>query len=152
MNIPSEEEMVEIFIKLWRENSEKRDILVREVSNYQKRIDLIPIPIYSNGRLGPAHAIEFKIKNWRQCFKQCRGNRVLMPYNWLAIWKDFAHRIKREELEEQGIGLIEVSRNSFEIVLKPKRSPFVDEFYYKKIRRKISSKKLNNFYSRGKNR
>jgi len=142
LNIPSEEEMIEIFIKLWIENSEKKDILVREVSNSQKRIDLIRIPKNSKGRLGPAHAIEFKIKDWRQCFKQCRGNRVLLPYNWLAIWKGFAHRIKREELEKQGIGLIEVSRNSVEIIIKPKKSPFVDEFYYKRIRKKIVSQIL----------
>lgn len=134
--VPSEEAMEEIFIKNWASIQRDGGILAQQVRRHQKRIDIVYIPKYSN-RFGNAYSIELKIKDWKGCLRQCLRNRVLLPYNYMAIWDKFAHRVDHSCLKSEGIGLIIVSLEKNEIVFKPKKSKFVEKSIYSKLRNDV---------------
>ena len=135
--IPTEEQMVEIFLRNWKESERQKSLFVREVRINQKKIYLIQIPKYKNNHLGIGHAIEFKLKNWKDCLNQAKKNRLFMPMNTIAIWKTYISEVKKEDLIEEGIGLIEVSKKKNRTILKPQRSQFTDRFLYSKLRKQI---------------
>lgn len=135
--IPNEEEMVDVFLRSWKITYNRRFIFSMEVKFYQKRVDYVQIPLYNKNRLGAAHAIEFKLFDWKNGLKQAKQNRVIFPFNTIAIWHDFVHRVNLGELKREGIGLIEVSYNESKIILKPQRSPYIDKFHYEYLRNQI---------------
>ena len=108
--IISEFDMVNTYIENLRKQEGDKILIFKEVRNNQKRIDIVQIKKYNN-RLGTAHAIEFKVFNWKKGFGQTLGNRVLVPYNSLAIWKDYEDKVDREMLINEGIGLIIVTKD-----------------------------------------
>ena len=117
-----------------KQNSSRNNdsfIYHKEVSFYNKRIDLIQVRLNKNEKFPKIHAIEFKISNWGRCLYQAKCNRLFFPYNSIAIWKDFIHRVKQNELIELGIGLIEVDYKQSKIVLEPKSSTILDKYLYK---------------------
>ncbi|MFX1258663.1 MAG: hypothetical protein ACFFAN_12445 [Promethearchaeota archaeon] len=134
--------MIKIFLKNWEELKRHKCIFAREIRFRQKRIDLIQIPLYKNKRLGTAHAIEFKLKNWRECFKQAKKNRLFMPKNTIAIWKNHISKVIKEELIDEGIGLIEVSYEKNRTILKPQQNPYIDKLIYFKLRKQIIKEEM----------
>ena len=137
----SEFDMVNIYIENLRKQEGDKILIFKEVRNNQKRIDIVQIKKYNN-RLGTAHAIEFKVFNWKKGFGQTLGNRVLIPYNSLAIWKDYEDKVDREMLINEGIGLIIVYIDKNIIELKPKKSKYLIQPNYQKIRY-ILKKQIN---------
>ncbi len=137
----SEFDMVNIYLENLRKQEGDKILVFKEVRNNQKRIDIVQMKKHNN-RLGTAHAIEFKVFNWKKGFGQALGNRVLMPYNSLAIWKDYKNKVKREVLINEGIGLIIVSKDENIIELKPKKSNFLLYFTYQKIRENLKNKNI----------
>ena len=135
--VPSEKTMVEIYLSNEKKNSGKKRIIAQEIQNYQKKIDMAEIPIYSKNRYGSVHSIEFKVLNWQNCYRQSLRNRIFFPFNSIAIWDHIAERVKKDLLIVEGIGLIKVSRDKNIQLIKPKKSPFVDANLYKKLRKKI---------------
>lgn len=133
----SENQMIEYYLENLNKVNEQKIITFREVKNNQKRIDIVQFPVRKNG-LGMAHAIEFKVFNWRGGFKQALGNRVLMPYNSLAIWEDYENKVNKDELSNEGIGLVIVSKEKNIIEIKPKKSQFLMRSVYQNIRKKYS--------------
>jgi hypothetical protein len=55
----------------------------------------------------------------------------------MAIWTKFIHRVKQDQLIQQGIGLIEVSNTGYQILIPPGTNPFVDKYHYHKIRERL---------------
>lgn len=133
----SENQMIEHYLENLNNANEQKIITFREVKNNQKRIDIVQFPVRKNG-LGMAHAIEFKVFNWRSGFKQALGNRVLIPYNSLAIWEDYENKVNKDELSNEGIGLVIVSKEKNKIEIKPKKSQFLMRSVYQNIRKKYS--------------
>lgn len=134
----SENEMVNQYIRNLKKKKGDKIHLFREVKNRQKRIDVVEFSRRNHG-LGPGHAIEFKVSDWKRGFEQALGNRVIMPFNSLAIWNDFEKNIKRNPLKDEGIGLIIVDYDDFIVELKPKKSKYLIYSNYKKIRDKIKN-------------
>jgi len=137
----SETEMVDLYIENLRHIEGDKIQIFREVRNRQKRIDIVEFT-KRNHILGPGHAVEFKVFNWKKGFSQSLGNRVIMPYNSLAIWYDYEDKVKREELISEGIGLIIVHKDKNLIEIKPKKSKYLIYSSYKNIRERI--KKIEN--------
>lgn len=135
--IPSEKEMIEIFLGILNKESGREYVQAKEVRFFKKRVDLVQIPKKRDNSFGAAHAIEFKICDWKTGLKQAKRNRILFPYNTLAIWKDFSHRVNKDELETEGIGLIVISHNESDQLLNPKRSPYIDRFHHRRLRKQI---------------
>ncbi len=132
----SESDMVNAYIENLKKQEGDKILIFKEVRNNQKRIDIVQIKKYKN-RLGSAHAVEFKVINWKRGFEQALGNRVLAPYNSLAIWEDYEKKVEREMLINEGIGLIIVSKKKNFVELKPKKSKYLVKSTYQKIREKI---------------
>lgn len=135
----SEFDMVNTYIENLRKQEGDKILIFKEVRNNQKRIDIVQIKKYNN-RLGTAHAIEFKVFNWKKGFGQTLGNRVLIPYNSLAIWEGYENKVDREILINEGIGLIIVSKDKNIVELKPKKSNYLLNSIYQKIRERIIKK------------
>lgn len=132
----SEKEMVDIYIENLKKLRGDKIIIFKEVKKSQKRIDIVEVTRKKNG-FGTVHGIEFKVSNWRTGFRQALGNRVLLPFNSLAIWNDYKDRIKKEELINEGIGLIIVKEDKNVIQLKPKKSKYLIKINYQKIRNNL---------------
>ena len=137
--IISEFDMVNTYIENLKKKEDDKILIFKEVRNNQKRIDIVQIKKHKN-RLGTAHAIEFKVFNWKKGFGQALGNRVLLPYNSLAIWEDYENKVDREILINEGIGLIIVAKNKNIVELKPKKSKYLLNSTYQKIRERIKNK------------
>ena len=135
----SEKEMVDTYVQNLKKEKGNKIVIFKEVKNFQKRIDIVELPRRKNG-LGIAHAIEFKVFNWREGFKQALGNRVLMPYNSLAIWDEYKDKVIAEELRREGIGFIVINKNKNKIMFSPKRSPYLIHSTYNKIRSELKTK------------
>lgn len=141
--IPSEEQMVDIFLENWKNENNSHCIFAKEVKFHQKRIDLVQIPIYKNKRMGISHSIEFKIRNWKHCLVQAKRNRLFTSKNTIAIWNDFGSYVNIKDLKISGIGLIEVSYNKNNEILKPKKNPYLNAYYSRIVKSEIFS---NLFY------
>lgn len=140
--IPSEDTMIKIYLSNEKKKSDKNRIIAQEIQNFQKKIDMVEIPIYSNNRYGSIHAIEFKVLNWQNCYKQSLRNRIMFPFNSIAIWDNITERVKKDLLINEGIGLIKVSYDKNIQLIKPKKSPFLDKSLYKKLRGRILEKNI----------
>lgn len=133
----SEVEMRKIYISNLMSKYPDKFLIFQEVKNFQKRIDIVMIPKYENSKLGPAYAVELKVKNWRGGLKQANRNRCLIPFNSLAIWEDYKDRIVKEEFIKNGIGLIIVSKNKNQKEINPKKSNSLIKSTYERIRYNI---------------
>jgi hypothetical protein len=129
----SERQMVKIYIENKREHDNDKIIIFKEVKRNQKRIDIVEVEIAKNG-LEIVHGIEFKVFNWKSGFRQALGNRVLLPFNSVAIWDSYEKKIDKDELKREGIGLIIVKKDRNIVRLKPKKSKYLIELNYKKIK------------------
>ena len=139
INNPTEERMIDIYLENLKNQHGDKFFTFKEVRNNQKRIDLVEFKKKKNG-FGPAHAIEFKIFHWKGGLKQALGNRVLMPYNSLAIWENYENKINRDLLKTDGIGLIIVSNSGNFVELKSKKSNILMISVYNKIRKNIKKR------------
>lgn len=133
----SEMEMRKIYLSNLRKKYSDKFLIFQEVKNFQKRIDIVTIQKYKNNKLGPAHGVELKVKNWRNGLIQTKRNRSLIPFNSLAIWEDYKNKINKEELINNGIGLIIVSKNKNLKEINPKRSKSLIKSTYQKIRHNL---------------
>ena len=82
-------------------------MVFREVPFLQRHVDIVGYD-ESSGRI---IAIEAKIKNWREAVKQARTCLFFTDEVFIAMPKEFVHRVDLEILENYGIGLISVGEN-----------------------------------------
>ncbi len=128
-----EAELVDNYI-IFRKKSEPNIIIIKERGYRQKKIDLIEINLKTNLNF---HGVEFKIKNWKLGLKQCLGNRILVPYNSLAIYYKYEKNIHIEEFSKHGIGLIIISDDGFRQKILPKKNDLLNYYKYHCIYEKI---------------
>lgn len=135
-------ELVDKYITFKKKESDC--ILIKEKGYRQKKIDLIEIDFKSELFI---HGIEFKISNWKIGLKQCLGNRILVPYNSLALYYKYEKNIKIIEFSKYGIGLIIIYENYFQHKILPKRNDLLNhnkyQYIYEKIRDIYPEKLVN---------
>jgi len=130
-----EKDLVENYINIQIQNNYSTNI-VKEFGYRQKKIDIIEVNIDSNT---PVHGIEFKIKDWKLGFKQCLGNRILVPYNSLALYHEYIKNVNIESLKQKGIGLISLHKNENKQLIKPKKSSIINLKKHSYLLRNLSS-------------
>lgn len=101
--------------------------LIEEIDNnsYLVRNKLSPTISYF-------YAIEAKLSDWKGGFYQALRYKNFAQKSFLAISSDFIHRVDKDLLISNNIGLISVSVNKTSIVIYPKKKKPNDEvaFYY----------------------
>jgi hypothetical protein len=130
-----EKDLVENYINIQIQNNYSANI-VKEFGYRQKKIDVIEVDLDSNT---PVHGIEFKIKDWKLGFKQCLGNRILVPYNSLALYHKYIKNVNIESLKQKGIGLISLHKNESKQLIKPKKSSIINLKKHSYLLRNLSS-------------
>ena len=129
-----ETDLVDIYIEI-RNNEESNHIIVREKGYRQKKLDIIEINFNSKYLF---HGIEFKINNWKLGLEQCLGNRILVPYNSLALYYKFEKNVNIEEFVKYGIGLIIIYDDDYVQKILPKKNNLLNyskyHYIYEKIR------------------
>jgi hypothetical protein len=65
------------------------------------------------------YSIEAKLEDWKKGFYQALRYRQYSQKCFLAISKEYAHRVDTELLKTNNVGLISVSPTSIEIVINP---------------------------------
>jgi hypothetical protein len=73
-----------------------------EVPMLQKRIDLVA------RQDGQIIAIEAKVRDWGRAFRQALRYRLCADEVYIAVSREFSHRVDLELLAQYGIGLIEM--------------------------------------------
>jgi hypothetical protein len=105
----------------------------KEVNWYQKRIDLVQIPVIPT-LPNEIYGIEFKLRNWQCCVTQAKRNRGLLPYNYVAFPETIQHRLKLNEIAFYGIGVIIVHETWNEYILTSKYCDDFDRHIYTKLK------------------
>ena len=54
-------------------------------------------------------AVEMKVSKWRQALRQARVYQLCADRVYIAVAAEFAHRVRTEELDRLGIGLLTVA-------------------------------------------
>ncbi len=103
-----------------------------EVKFFKKKIDFVFLDENEN-----LHAIELKVKDWKNALYQLDTNQLFAKYCYLGIWHSFLHLVPKKLLKEYGIGLLSISKNNVEILLKPKKSSILNEDFTKLIKKEI---------------
>ncbi len=114
------------------ENYFKEYKFKHEVKFFKKKIDFVFLD--NNERL---HAIELKVRDWKNALSQIDTNQLFANYCYLGIWHSYSGQVKEKLLKKYGIGFLSISKNNVEILLKPKKSPILNENYLKLIKKEI---------------
>lgn len=104
----SESEMVGMIKTFFEERGFK---VVTEVPMLSRRIDVVCI----NPQEDCVIAIEAKLQNWKKGIRQASTYRVGSDLVYLAIHREFSHRVNRKLLREARVGLIIVDQKEVEI-------------------------------------
>lgn len=91
----------------------------REVSHYEKRIDLAAVKTDAQ----ELWAIEAKTKNWRRAIAQAIVNLSVADRSYVAIYSSNAHRVPTDLLTEHGVGLIAVGTSWEDVQILREASP-----------------------------
>lgn len=128
-----ETDLVDNYI-LIRKRIKPKVIIIKERGYRQKKIDLIEVKIKPKFTF---HGIEFKIYNWKLGLKQCLGNRILVPYNSLALYYKYEKNIDTKEFSKYGIGLIILYNDDYKQKILPKKNNLLNHNKYQCIYEKI---------------
>lgn len=91
---------------------------------------------YVKNKLKPTisefYAIEAKLKDWKSGFYQAMRYKNFAQKSFLALSSDFIHRVDKDLLTENNIGLISVSQEKTKIIINPRKEIPNDKvaFYY----------------------
>jgi len=97
-----------------------------ELQFYEYNIDIYGFSRTANLTV----SIELKIKNWRRAFQQALVYQLCSDLVLMALPQETVHRVDRNLLEAEGIGLLSVHRNNrCQVILRPRPSPIVCENY-----------------------
>ena len=99
----------------------------KEVKIFTRSIDIIAIKDKKVISLKKKKviAIEVKVENWKRALQQALTCRLCAHEAYIAIWKDFHHRIPKRLLKKHRIGLILVTENEATFLYKPRKSKII---------------------------
>jgi hypothetical protein len=98
----------------------------REVPLLTRRIDLVCI------NRGSVVAVELKVKNWQKALQQALSYRLCANRVYLAVAKQFVHRVDCSMCEDFGIGVLGVDGN-VNVVLEAMLSPIIHASLLRRI-------------------
>lgn len=81
-----------------------------------RRVDLVCVPHTGTTMT----AIELKVKDWKRALEQALGYTLFADKVYVALPREYTHRVQNEILDEYGIGLLGVDH--FVRVIKPART------------------------------
>ena len=89
------------------------------------------IDIYGFSRLSDITvSVELKIKNWRRAFEQALVYQLCSDLVLMALPKETIHRVDRDLLQAEGIGLLAVgSNNRCQMIVGPRPSCVMSDSY-----------------------
>lgn len=90
----------------------------REVPLLTRQIDLVGLNHDS------IIAVELKVKNWQKALQQALSYRLCADKVYVAVAKQFVHRVNRSMCEDFGIGILGVD-GSVNVVLQAMQSPLI---------------------------
>ena len=99
----------------------------KEVKVLTRSIDIIAI------RKKKVVAIEIKVENWKRAFQQALTCRLCAHEVYIAIWKDYQHRIPTNLLKKYRIGLIVVSEEKAQVMYKSRKSKVIHKTVMNKM-------------------
>lgn len=114
------------------ENKFKNYKFKHEVNFYRKRIDFTYID-----KKNKLHAIELKVKDWRNSLHQIEANQLFANYSYLGIWYEYDAIVPKSIFKKFGFGLISISEQNCELLVKPRESQILNENLAKKIKTQI---------------
>jgi hypothetical protein len=95
--------------------------IVKELPFFERHIDIISF----DSRKETLIAVEAKVKNWQSAIRQAITCLLFADKVYIAMPKEFIHRVDLSELDRFGIGLMEVSDNgAVKIVSKAQDSKY----------------------------
>lgn len=121
--------MKEILMHSWIEKSFNHFSFRHQVKFFRKKIDFVFIDEEKK-----IHAVELKIRDWRNAIDQIDTNQLCANFCYLGIWHKYEDHVPKGLLEKYGIGLISVSKKNCIIKLKPKESTILSNKYNNHIR------------------
>lgn len=107
----SEADMVNIIKAFFEKEGFK---VVTEVPMLSKRIDVVCL----EKEMQDIIAIEAKLQNWKRGLQQASTYRIGSDLVYLAIQRDFSHRVDKNLLRKMSVGLIVVDQNGIEILIE----------------------------------
>ena len=127
----TERRLVDVLVSHLR----KGTVVAREVSHYEKRIDVVSVDRES----GELWAIEAETAAWPRAIGQAIVNLAASEKSYIAIYADHAHRVPRDVLTEHGIGLIAVGTRwgAVEILVEAPESPYQNRLLIDRLRRRL---------------
>lgn len=137
-----EKELVDNYI-LFQSNINQSIKIIKEFGYRQKKIDIVEFDPDSKYFL---HGIEFKIKNWKLGFEQCLGNRILVPFNSLALYHKYIKNVNLELLKNYGIGLISIEDDNFFRLLDPLESNILNANKFKYFKENLLNVVNTNYH------
>ncbi len=127
----------------------KYNILKRLINNgFVKEIDKEVYSLRFNYRplVSEIIAIEAKLKDWKAGYMQARRYLHFAHQSYLAIDKDFKHRVREEILLRDNIGLLSVDEKGVDLEYYAKTSTPKDKHMFLLANEKIFSLILNGEY------
>lgn len=91
----------------------------KEVKLLTRSVDIIAV------KKKKVIAIEVKVENWKRALQQALAYRLCAHEVYIAIWKDFQHRIPMKLLKKHRIGLIIVNEDKASFLYKPRKSQII---------------------------
>ena len=88
--------------------------VVTEVPMLSKRIDVVCLEKETQDII----AIEAKVQNWKRGLQQASTYRIGSDFAYLAIQRDFSHRVDEKLLQKMSVGLIVVDQSGVEILFE----------------------------------
>lgn len=99
----------------------------------EKRIDLMVFSPKEKELV----AIEVKVSNWKKAVMQATLNLPVVDKSYIAIYDKFVHRVKKDYLNDNSIGLISVGSKwgEIEYISQPSCSPLRNEIFMGKVKK-----------------
>ncbi len=124
----SEADMVNM-VKLFFEKQGFR--VITEVPMLSKKIDIVCLDPSTQQII----AIEAKLQKWKRGFQQALTYRISSDLVYLAIHRNFSHRVDNELLQEMSVGLIVADQDGVEITFEASEHKIIHE----KVRKEVVS-------------
>ena len=104
-----------------------------EVKFFKKKVDFVFID--ENEDL---HAIELKVKDWKNSLSQIDANQLFANFCYLGIWNPYSSSVEKKLFKKYGIGILSVDKNKVDMILKPKKSPILNKKYMTLIKQSVN--------------
>lgn len=104
-----------------------------EVKFFKKKVDFVFID--ENEDL---HAIELKVKDWKNSLSQIDTNQLFANFCYLGIWNPYSSLVEKKLFKKYGIGILSIDKNNVDLILKPKKSPILNKKYMTLIKQSVN--------------